>query len=251
MKRVGSQLFLAAAGLLFAAGAGQAQTTDYYNICDTSDGYKICASSQVTWNGTSLVMKVWNMEGMGNATTFGMAHTMTQVGLSINSAMQKAVKNAPMYTGFSVLFDGQDVSQYWKKGASHLQLILGGSTNLPGASAHAGGINGCTDLGTADQEHYLTCGNYPASPYLEFTFTGFASNFVYTDYNTFEYHSQQTGNNEGSMKVQGGPNPPPPPTVTPEPVTMVLLGSGLFGIGGMKLRSRRRRNLLDEAEGSA
>ena len=238
------QGFAVAAAVLLAAGAGEAQTTDYYNICDVSDGYKICASSQVTWNGSSLTMKVWNMEGMGSTSLFGMAHTMTQVGLSVNSAVQKS--KTPMYTGFSVAFNGQDISQYWKQGASHLQLVLGGSTNLPGGSSHAGGINGCTNLGTAAQDHKLTCGNYPNTPYLQFTFTGFASNFVYSDLNTFEYHSQQTGNRAGSMKVQGGPNdPPPPPTVTPEPVTMILLGSGLFGIGGAKLRSRRRRDLIE------
>ena len=242
MKKIGMRSVCVGAGMLLAAGAAQAQTTDYYNICDVSDGYKICASSQVTWNGSALVMKVWNMEGMGSTSLFGMAHTMTAVGLSINSAQQQASKKSPMFTGYSVLFNGADVSSYWSKGASSLQLVLGGNV-----SGNAGGINGCTLI--AGQMHYQTCGNYPTSPYLQFTFTGFASNFVYTDYNTFEYHSQQTGNNAGSMKVQGGPNdPPPPPTVTPEPMTMVLLASGLFGIGGVKLRSRRRRTLLAEAE---
>jgi hypothetical protein len=34
---------------------------------------------------------------------------------------------------------------------------------------------------------------------------------------------------------------PPPPTVIPEPVTLVLLGSGLVGIGAVRLRRRRGR----------
>lgn len=246
MKNFGRQVIVAL-GVLLAASAGQAQTTDFYNICDISDGYKICASSQVTWNGSALTMKVWNMEGMGSSSMFGLAHTMTAVGLSIGGAAQQQARKAPaMFTGYSVLFNGVDVSQYWSKGAKDLQLVLAAST-----SGHQGGINGCTML--AGKNHLQTCGNYPTSPYLEFTFSGFASNFAYSNYNTFEYHSQQTGNNAGSMKVEGGPNspppppPPPPPTVTPEPVTMVLLGSGLFGLGGAKLRSRRRRNLLEQS----
>jgi hypothetical protein len=221
-----------AAAVLLLNGPSYAQVTNYYNVCDTSDGYKICASSQVTWNGSSLVMKVWNMEGSGSASLFGMAHTMTAVGLSKTSEKQ----TGSLFSSFSVLFGGQDVSQYWSQGAKSLQLVLGGETS----TGHQGGINGCTDLGP-QQNHFLTCGNYPNAPYLEFTFSGFASSFVYADYQLFEYHSQQTGNNAGSMKVQGpeNPPPPPPPGVVPEPVSMVLLASGLIGIG-VKARKRRR-----------
>ena len=190
----------------------------------------ICASSQVIWNGSTLVMRVWNMEGMGPASTFGVAHTMTQVGLQGTGAQSSSLFNT-----FAVTFNGADVSSYWTRGANPIQLQLAG-----GVSGHKGGINGCTNLGNGPNPHLLTCGQYPTSPYLEFTFGGFAAGFDPANYTNFTYHSQQLPDGS-SLKVTG----PPPPTVTPEPMTVVLLASGLFGIGGIQLRSRRRKNLIE------
>jgi hypothetical protein len=87
---------------------------------------------------------------------------------------------------------------------------------------------------------------------VEFTISGFSS--LSLNGGLFEFHGQQVAysnclvfdpnNNactDNSLKGSG-----PPTEVVPEPITMILLGSGLLGVGGAA--RRRRRQQLDSIQ---
>ena len=87
----------------------------------------------------------------------------------------------------------------------------------------------------------MSCGSYGFMPFVEFTFTNVDPRINLRRYD-FAFHGTQ---------MYGGLNakvysPGTPTEVVPEPITMVLLGSGLVGVGGVGLR-RRKKELGSDA----
>jgi hypothetical protein len=100
--------------ILALAGPVQGSPTLFYNICGDVTGGKVCATSEVMWDGSQLVINVWNMQGSGPADLYGIAHLMTAVGLTQNGAKEKEnKKDTPMFSFFSVFHDGNDVTSFW------------------------------------------------------------------------------------------------------------------------------------------
>jgi hypothetical protein len=82
-------------------------------------------------------------------------------------------------------------------------------------------------------------------PFVQFTFRNVDPNLDFRDYN-FEFFGVEMAGGHW-VKGSGAGVPTTPTAVVPEPITMVLLGSGLLGIGGVNLR-RRRRELGEGSE---
>ena len=243
-----SLLAVAALAALVTAPA-TAQDFTYHNICGVADGtsLKICASADLTLNGSTLTMRVWNMEvagtALGNASyasEFGGWHTITSVGLQYVGA--GTATNGDFTSARYIFGTGATdfrTLTYWYDATERrntLQVELGSSTQ-----GHRDGIVGCRDPGPANAGHVMTCGAYGFMPYVEFTFTNVDANVDFAQY-YFEFHGQQMLNGNSAK----GSGPGTPTEVVPEPITMVLLGSGLAGIGGVNLRRRRREETTAE-----
>jgi len=251
-----SRVTLALAAVALAAvatPAGAQQQYLYYNACGGARGNAslvVCASADIHLVGSTLRMRVWNMEVDGASglssysSQFGGWHTIISVGLEYTGTTNPGsgtLANARYVFG-SGPGNSRDLTHWHSVStANPLRVEIGSITD-----GHKEGIVGCTDPGPVYSGHVATCGTYGFSPYVAFTFTGVDPTIDFADYN-FEFYSAQIANGYFA-KPSGTGVPMPPNSVVPEPITMVLLGSGLLGVGGVNLRRRRKEESELESE---
>jgi hypothetical protein len=226
------------------------------NYCVTN--FNVCASVRVLSSGNHVTMQMWNLNG-----SLGVAHTLTSIGLyhlgpqNWNGTIQKFTATWSRQDGTT-----QDVSQYWRPSWNYdIRRLMAESVELSGGTqGTTGGIVGCTDPGGA--LHFATCttpapgqNSFPGNPMLSFDFDLSTPFDIATT--AMRWNSQQLpGGGWAKCDIGVGTNPDfdfgpcehvEDVTVTPEPITIALLGTGFFALGGAGFIRRRRRDSLEQS----
>ena len=230
----------AAVGMLGSAPrvAGAADLW-FDNYC-IMGGLQVCASVRLnaSADGKTLTMQVWNLYG-----TMGLQHTMTSIGLYHTSA---GTKFGGTVTGFAATYvnggSNDDITDAWSaKGAADINNLAGIKLELKTGTGGNDGIVGCEPYPGGGTK-WATCNSFPNPAYVQFTFT--LSEAFSLDDVALRWHSQQIGPDDISLKCDtGGAGDYPPCSVVPEPISMLLLGTGLAGLGGVGALRRRRKGL--------
>jgi hypothetical protein len=256
MKKMLAGAVIAAAGTFGFAEAASAAPEIY---CGGKGGLTTCAAVDMFWDeGTgSLTVHMWNYTGVsGLGTNDGTV--FTAFGL-IHSG-QYSFTDAQLFDA-----TGSQVTQwaYQASGGNYASVALNPSIDGPGSTY--GIASPCTLTLTSNPIFTDTpcAGGLPSSGHVTFRF------YSDTEVNpadiqwAFRGQSVNDGsdpfNRNGSLICATDPNGSTAgdlqlceivgggggPQVVPEPITMVLLGSGLLGVGGAAARRRKE----DEVEG--
>lgn len=233
---------LAAASLFAVASAASLRAdTKQFDFRCTPGAVRACSSIQVTTSlfagGTSVTIRVRNLQGgpswIGDNTGGSLIQRIGLVAPNITGAAGLAV------SGISGAVSVGSPASSWilsNPGGLGGLITLTAGTNNTGTGN--GGIQGCSaPFGGSRSSYFQTCN----TGWVELTFT--TTNFWSANNAEVAVLTTDFAVNDGGFECDSDNIPTPRPAcvvATPEPVTMILLGSGLASMGGFGLVRRRK-----------
>ena len=243
---------LAVFGLLAFAGVSQAAaSTKLFNFrCTVNTSLRTCASASVfttpgAGGGTDVIISIRNLQGAAPDQTGG--SLITRLGLTappkatIGSASGLVVGTSGTVGQTGTPATPWGVTQLGINGP--VEFTASVNTSSGQNPNRNGGILGCNPSLLSPASYFQTCAALGQTGFVTFSFhtTG-----------TWDAASSQIGiAYEGVVGIPfpvecrtevGSTDPAycPQVQVTPEPISMALLGTGLLGLGGAGLRRRRK-----------
>jgi hypothetical protein len=244
-----------AALALGATAVARADGFMSWNVCG-GNAFNTCAAVQVNVVGTNVTMRVWNLSGLFG--TYG-STVFTGIGLfNAPAGVAAVIPGDGLVTTMSGPTRGSDTPGRW---AINNSTQIGGGVTLDMVGTTPQGVksgiaSSCAAAGTlpgGSNQLYMSPNSGCTGGYTVTnpTLNGGWVEFTFAVTQTWDPSSGtqllvkgQNGPNGASTECITGPNGNcgPPTQVIPEPISMILLGTGLAGVGGAGLVRRRRKD---------